>query len=109
MQRVVQIAVSECLSPLVMLMRPRLPDLVDGLLYDLFNSPKYATRGGAAYGLAGVIRGTGIGGMKEFNVMARLKAAAEEKKRYESRQGVMFAFETLSSALGRLFEPYVTL
>lgn len=103
----VQIAVSECLSPLVTLMRPRLPSLVDNLFEDLFGAPKYATRRGAAYGLAGVIKGTGIGGMKEFDVMTRLKAAAEEKKRYEPRQGVMFAFETLSNTLGRLFEPYI--
>ncbi|KAF9479098.1 ARM repeat-containing protein [Pholiota conissans] len=104
----VQIAVSECLSPLVTLMRPRLPSLVDGLFQELFEAPKYASRRGAAYGLAGVIKGTGIGGIKEFNVIQRLKAAAEEKKRYEYRQGVMFAFETLSNTLGRLFEPYIT-
>ncbi|KAH9485783.1 eIF-2-alpha kinase activator gcn1 [Psilocybe cubensis] len=104
----VQIAVSECLSPLVTLMRPRLPTLVDTLFDDLFNAPKYATRRGAAYGLAGVINGTGIGGMKEFNIISRLKIAAEDKKRYEPRQGVMFAFETLSNTLGRLFEPYIT-
>jgi hypothetical protein len=58
--------------------------------------------------LAGVIKGIGIGGLKEYNVMARLRSASEEKKRYEPRQGVMFAFETLSMALGRLFEPFIT-
>ncbi|KAG6884723.1 hypothetical protein C0993_008704 [Termitomyces sp. T159_Od127] len=104
----VQIAVSDCLSPLAQLMRPRLASLVDSLMVDLFDSPKYATRRGAAYGLAGVLKGTGIGGMKEFNIIARLRAATEDKKRYEPRQGVMFAFETLSSTLGRLFEPYIT-
>ncbi|KAG5725284.1 Translational activator gcn1 [Termitomyces sp. T112] len=104
----VQIAVSDCLSPLVQLMRPRLASLVDDLMDDLFNSPKYATRRGAAYGLAGVLKGTGIGGMKEFDVISRLRTATEDKKRYEPRQGVMFAFETLSNALGRLFEPYIT-
>ncbi|KAF8161530.1 armadillo-type protein [Crassisporium funariophilum] len=104
----VQIAVSECLSPLVKLMRPRLASLVDDLFEDLLNAPKYAARRGSAYGLAGVIKGTGIAGMKEFEVISRLKAAAEDKKRFEPRQGVMFAFETLSNTLGRLFEPYIT-
>ncbi len=104
----VQIAVSDCLSPLVRLMRPKLPSLVNNLIDDLANAPKYAARRGAAYGLAGVIKGTGIAGMKEFNVISRLRAATEDKKRYESRQGTMFAFETLSSSLGRLFEPYIT-
>lgn len=104
----VQIAVSDCLSPLVKLVEPRLSQLVDTLLVDLAAAEKYATRRGAAYGLAGVLKGTGIAGMKEFDILNRLRSAAEDKKRYEPRQGVMFAFETLSSTLGRLFEPYVT-
>jgi len=104
----VQIAVSDCLSPLVKLMRLRLPQLVDNLLDSLLNSPKYAIRRGAAYGLAGVLKGTGIAGMKEFNIISRLRTATEDKKRFEPRQGVMFAFETLSNTLGRLFEPYIT-
>ncbi|KAJ7623265.1 armadillo-type protein [Roridomyces roridus] len=104
----VQMAVSECLSPLVKIMRPKVAQLVDDLLDQLFNAPKYAARRGAAYGLAGVLKGTGIAGMKEFDVIRRLKTATEDKKRYEPRQGTMFAFETLSSTLGRLFEPYIT-
>ncbi|KAJ3745026.1 armadillo-type protein [Lentinula detonsa] len=103
----VQIAVSDCLSPLVNFMRPKVPALIDSLLEDLFNAPKYASRRGAAYGLAGVIKGTGIGGIKEFAIISKLRAASEEKKRYEPRQGVMFAIETLSMTLARLFEPYI--
>jgi HEAT repeat protein len=104
----VQLAVAECLSPLAPLTRSRLPSLVDQLFQDLFHGEKYAVRRGASYGLAGVIRGTGISGMKEFNVVRRLETAAEEKKHFQSRQGAMFAFETMSSTLGRLFEPYIT-
>ncbi|KAG7440398.1 ARM repeat-containing protein [Guyanagaster necrorhizus] len=75
----------------------------NNLIEDLANGSKYAARRGAAYGLAGVINGTGIAaGMKEFNVINHLQAATEDKKRYEPRQGMMFAFETLSSSLGRL-------
>ncbi|KAJ7281606.1 armadillo-type protein [Mycena rebaudengoi] len=104
----VQIAVSDCLSPLVKVMRPKVAQLVDDLMDQLSNAPKYATRRGAAYGLAGVLKGTGIAGMKEFDIIRRLRSAAEDKKRYEPRQGTMFAFETLSNTLGRLFEPYIT-
>ena len=41
--------------------------------------------------------------------MLHLTTGMEEKKRYETKQGVMFAFETLSSTLGRLFDPYITI
>ena len=104
----VQMAVSDCLAPLVKLMRSRVAQLVDNLLNELSTAPKYAARRGAAYGLAGVIKGTGIAGIKEFNIINRLQSFSEDKKLYESRQGAMFAFETLSTTLGRLFEPYVT-
>lgn len=103
----VQIAVSDCLSPLVKDMRTPVEDLVNRLFTDLFDGPKYAIRRGAAYGLAGVIKGVGISAMKDFNIIERLRAAADDKKRYEPRQGVMFTFETFSNILGRLFEPYI--
>lgn len=103
----VQIAVSDCLSPLVKIQHSTVSDLIDYLFDELTNAPKYAARRGAAYGLAGVIKGAGISTMKEFNVIERLRAAADDKKRYEPRQSAMFVFETFSTVLGRLFEPYV--
>ncbi|KAG1831619.1 armadillo-type protein [Suillus variegatus] len=95
----VQIAVSDCLVPLVKLMGPGVRTLVDHLFEELFDGSKYASRRGAAYGLAGTIKGLGIGAMKEYDVINRLRTAAEDKKRFETRQGAMFAFETL---------PYIT-
>ncbi|EIN06629.1 ARM repeat-containing protein [Punctularia strigosozonata HHB-11173 SS5] len=103
----VQIAVADCLAPLVKIMDSPVGPLVDKLLDELFNASKYAARRGAAYGLAGVVRGYGVTSFKEFDLFKRLSAGAEDKKRYESRQGALFAFETMSSTLGRLFEPYI--
>jgi hypothetical protein len=103
----VQIAVSDCLAPLMSFMPSKIGELIDQLLEEISNAPKYAARRGAAYGLAGVIKGTGITGIKQYDLIARLRAFSEDKKRYEPRQGCMFAFETLSATLGRLFEPYV--
>ncbi|KAI0316101.1 ARM repeat-containing protein [Amylostereum chailletii] len=102
----VQYAVSDCLAPLVRVSRSSVPQLTEQLFGELLNAPKYASRRGAAYGLAGIIKGIGIGGMKEFDILNRLRTATEDKKRYEPRQGAMFALETFSSTLGRLFEPY---
>lgn len=102
----VQVAVADCLAPLVRITKDSVPTLVEQLLEELFNVPKYAARRGAAYGLAGVIKGIGIAGIKEFDILGRLRTATEDKKKYEARQGAMFALETFSSTLGRLFEPY---
>lgn len=46
--------------------------------------------------------------MKDFDVLRRLRTAAEDKKQFQPRQGVLFLLETLSTTLGRLFEPYIT-
>ncbi|OJT01635.1 Translational activator GCN1 [Trametes pubescens] len=103
----VQMAVSDCLSPLVKITKSPPKQLIDRLMDELCDSPSYAARRGAAYGLAGVVKGLGISAIKEHDLIDRLKAAAEDKKRFEPRQGAMFAFETFSSILGRLFEPYI--
>jgi hypothetical protein len=49
----VQIAVADCLAPLVNKMTSPIQQLVDRLLVDLAEAPKYAARRGTAYGLAG--------------------------------------------------------
>ncbi|EPQ55338.1 ARM repeat-containing protein [Gloeophyllum trabeum ATCC 11539] len=103
----VQIAVADCLGPLVAGMGTEVAALVDKLMEQLFSAPKYAARRGAAYGLAGVIKGVGIAAMTEYDILGRIREAAADKKRFEARQGAMFALETFSNMLGRLFEPYV--
>ncbi|OBZ91073.1 Translational activator gcn1 [Choanephora cucurbitarum] len=103
----VQSAVADCLPPLIKMCKDEVPRLIKSLLNKLFKGEKYAHRRGAAYGLAGVVKGRGITALKECNVMNSLKDAVDNKRMYEYRQGALFAFETLSATLGRLFEPYI--
>ncbi|CAD6979741.1 unnamed protein product, partial [Tilletia controversa] len=103
----VQSAVSECLSPLIGAVQDEVPTLFEKLFSDLFDAAKYAERRGAAYGLAGIIKGRGIGSIAEFRVMQKLADAAEDKRNVNARQGAMFAYETLTATLERLFEPYI--
>ncbi|KAI7966942.1 hypothetical protein MJO29_000219 [Puccinia striiformis f. sp. tritici] len=104
---VVQSAVSDCLPPLVRLRKEQVPILIQRLLDDTLNAPKYAERRGAAYGLAGAIKGRGMTSVQEFSIVDRLRDALEDKKNSRGRQGALFAFEILASSLGRLFEPYL--
>lgn len=105
---VVQAAVCDCLPPLIKVTSDDTPDLVDQLLNDLFNAPKYAERRGAAYGLAGVVCGRGLSAIQEFGLMGRLQDNAEDKKAVQARQGAVFGYEVLATVLGRLFEPYIS-
>ncbi|KZV97501.1 ARM repeat-containing protein [Exidia glandulosa HHB12029] len=103
----VQIAVSDCMAPLMKFVKPTVGTLIEDLLKQLFSAPKYAERRGAAYGLAGVVRGLGISSIPAYHILSRLQASLEDKKNPDARQGAMFAFETLPSTLGRVFEPYI--
>ena len=103
----VQYAVANCLAPLVQASSTKTPDYLNRILEELLRSKKYAARRGAAYGLAGVVRGKGLTSLRESRIMSTLKAATEDKKDVNQRQGAFLAYELLSVMLERTFEPYV--
>ncbi|KAH7354576.1 armadillo-type protein [Pyrenochaeta sp. MPI-SDFR-AT-0127] len=103
----VQYAVAQCLPPLIQTSEQELSTYIDQMMEQLLQSKKYAARRGAAYGLAGIVRGKGLGVLKEYRIISTLKGATENKKDVGQRQGVFLAYELLSLILGRLFEPYV--
>ncbi|KAG5840716.1 hypothetical protein ANANG_G00191640 [Anguilla anguilla] len=81
--------------------------MVQNLLLLLLESDKYAERKGAAYGLAGLVKGLGILALKQQDIMTTLTDAIQDKKNFRRREGALFAFEMLCNMLGKLFEPYV--
>ncbi|TRM55888.1 hypothetical protein BD626DRAFT_541741 [Schizophyllum amplum] len=98
----VQIAVSECLAPLVAGKDgAKVTALIDRPSNDMLEAPKYTVRRGSVYSVAGAVRGTGIAAIEKYQVMGCVKAVTGEKKRYEPREGAMNAAETLSATLGR--------
>lgn len=103
----VQMAVAERISPLIILLRHRSQIVVEELLKLLLDSPKYAVRRGAAYGLAGVVSGLGIKSLLDLEIMDKLEEAVKDKKSHSRREGALFAFEIVSKFEGRLFEPYI--
>ncbi|KAI1291589.1 armadillo-type protein [Xylaria venustula] len=103
----VQYAVAECLPPLVRTCSDRSSKYFDQVLETLLSSKNYAAKRGAAYGLAGLIRGRGISVLREYRILISLKSATENKKESQYREGAFIAFELLPTILGRLFEPYV--
>nr|XP_031848654.1 eIF-2-alpha kinase activator GCN1 isoform X2 [Nomia melanderi] len=103
----VQEAVANCLPHLVPSIKEDAPKIVDNLMDQLLKSDKYGERKGAAYGLAGIIKGMGILALKQLDIMTTLTNAIQDKKNYRHREGALFAFEMLCTMLGRLFEPYI--
>lgn len=103
----VQTAVCDCLPPLIKSRVHRVPDLTSALLATLTTATKYAERRGAAYGIAGIVAGAGIGSLYSPDILSTLASAALNKKEARSREGALFTYEALLYALGRLFEPFI--
>ncbi|KAI1900715.1 hypothetical protein AGOR_G00052750 [Albula goreensis] len=103
----VQESVASCLPPLVPAIKEDAGGMVQKLLQLLLESDKYAERKGAAYGLAGLVKGLGILALKQQDIMTTLTDAIQDKKNFRRREGALFAFEMLCNMLGKLFEPYV--
>eukprot|EP00038_Savillea_parva_P019291 m.27053 g.27053 ORF g.27053 m.27053 type:complete len:2638 (-) comp4371_c0_seq1:195-8108(-) len=103
----VQEAVGNCISPLIKAVKPRATAILERLFDQLLEDPKFGVRRGAAYGIAGVVKGLGILALKQNGVTDKLKSAIEDKKNARHREGALMAYELLCVRLGRLFEPYI--
>lgn len=58
-------------------------------------------RRGAAFGLAGMIKGLGISAINRYGTMDALKKALNDQTSADAREGALFAFECLCEKLGR--------
>lgn len=103
----VQEAVSSCLPPLAPAIKGEAQGIINNLMSVLLNSENYGERKGAAYGLAGLVKGLGILSLKQMNIMSTLTEAIQDKKNVRKKEGALFAFEILCNVLGKLFEPYI--
>ena len=104
----VQEAVANCLPPLVPSIKEEAPEIVSKLIATLLGDQvSYGERKGAAYGVAGIVKGLGILSLKQLDIMGKLTEAITNKKIPNHREGALFAFEMLCNMLGRLFEPYI--
>lgn len=106
----VQRSASVCLSPLIAKCQSDVPyttEIVTKLKKQIAEGASYGERRGAAYGMAGVVKGCGIGSLKNFNIMDTLIGYVEDKCNAAAREGGISTFDCLSQRLGKLFEPYV--
>ncbi|KAG4928965.1 hypothetical protein JHK85_055451 [Glycine max] len=103
----VQRAVSACLSPLMQSKQDDAAALVSRLMDQMMKSEKYGERRGAAFGLAGLVKGFGISCLKKYRIVITLQESLAERNSAKSREGALLGFECLCETLGRIFEPYV--
>ena len=102
----VQYAIAECLPPLVQNSGASVSEYIQHVNDELLHSKQYASRRGAAYGLAAIVSGRGVASLKDYRILSTLKGALDNKKEQNGRQGAFFAYELISTLIGRIFEPF---
>ncbi|KAA8498923.1 Protein ILITYHIA [Porphyridium purpureum] len=76
-----------------------------GRLLDADKQASFGARRGAAYALAGLLRGGGLAALKRAGLHSTIVDAVSHKTA-KVRQGAFFLAETLAAAYGVLYEPY---
>lgn len=103
-----QKSISKCLAALVPLFKDSIQEYIDSSFQVLYDSKApVQIRRGAAWGIAGLVKGYGIAALSEFDVIRYLIEGSEDKKDPRRRESVAYGFECLSISLGKFFEPYV--
>ena len=82
-----QQSVADCLPALVPAIKEDAPDLIRKLMRLLLDSNKFAERKGAAYGIAGLVKGLGILALKQLDIVTTLTEALQNKKNQSYREG----------------------
>ncbi|KRZ76846.1 Translational activator GCN1 [Trichinella papuae] len=105
----VQETIASCLPPLVPSVYREVPNVIRNLLQLLFSDANYGERRGAAYGIAGLVKGMGILSLKQLHIVSELQDAIADKGSAKRREGAVICLEVLSTILGKIFEPYMLL
>lgn len=86
----VQRSVSDCLPPLMKALQTDdefVGKIVRDLLDETMHGKAYGDRRGAAFGLAGVVKGLGLSALKGRGIMEALKAGVDDKSNIHAREG----------------------
>uniref|UniRef100_A0A0K0E1I8 Glutamyl-tRNA(Gln) amidotransferase subunit B, mitochondrial n=1 Tax=Strongyloides stercoralis TaxID=6248 RepID=A0A0K0E1I8_STRER len=103
----VQESVCSCLPALIASRPEDGKVLLKSMLTSAAKFSTYGERRGAAYGVAGIVKGLGIKSMKEQQVDVFLKNGFKNKKNPQMKEACCLLMEMLGYALGQAFEPYI--
>lgn len=102
--QVVQEAVANCFPALIETYRKESTNMLKELNKALYDGTDFGQRKGAAYGIAGIVRGLGLQAVKQQTGF--MKKNLQDSK-VNKKIGALIGIGVFSSMLGRLFEPFI--
>lgn len=93
-----ELSVASCLAPLAK--KIDTSDVADVLLRNVLQGER-----GAAWGLAGLVKGLGLTAIGDFGIAQTIQAGVEDKQ-VPAREGAQLLIGALAHTLGKIFEPY---
>ena len=106
----VQRAAAECIAPLMQqrILAQHAASYLSTLMSRLATGDDYATRKGAAFGVAAIVKGLRLQSLRRYSLLSQLSALVSDRNSTKARQGALFLYDRLFAELGSKFEPYVT-
>jgi hypothetical protein len=107
---IVQETASMALTPIARKLaadETQVAELVKYFLETATKDERYSQRRGAAFGLAGLVKGLGIAALKKLGIMDAIKGAVDVKSGVVAKEGGLMLMECMCLKLGRMFEPYL--
>ncbi|EPY24867.1 hypothetical protein AGDE_12132 [Angomonas deanei] len=83
---------------------PKIDDFMEKCLKQVFHSGSYVKKKAHGAGVAGVLNGLGLSGLRRYHLLEEIEKAAKEKQNEKS--GAMVLIEALCDTMGNRFEPY---
>lgn len=101
-------SISKCISPLAKLLEEKSKKFLKQLIAMLLKTKDISTLIGAAFAIAGIVKGLGIHTLKEFEILETLQEHAFSKSATTHQKvALMNCYEAFSTTLGKVFETYL--
>lgn len=101
-------SISKCISPLAKILEDKSKKFLKQLIAMLLKSKDLSTLSGAAFAIAGIVKGFGLRAIDEYEILDTLEKEANSKQATHFKKvALLNCYEAFATILGKTFELYL--
>ena len=101
-------SISKCISPLAKLLEDKSKKFLKQLIAMLLKTKDLSTLTGAAFAIAGIVKGLGIKTIEDFSILKTLEENANDKTATSHKKvALLNCYEAFATTLGKVFEIFL--